>query len=59
MTNQLRNATITKDSLSVEAIIYSSGEIYALINDEEADLLPYGCQSTEDYLCNGFMVLER
>jgi len=59
MTNQLRNATITKDSLSIEAIVFDSGEIYALVNDTDADFLPYNAQTLDDCLICGFMVMER
>jgi hypothetical protein len=59
MTNSLRNATITKDSLSIEAIIYANGDIYALLEDSDADLLPYNVQTVEDCLICGFMILER
>lgn len=59
MKNQLRNATITKDDTSIEAIVFDSGEIYALVNDTDADFLPYNAQTIDDCLICGFIVMER
>jgi len=59
MTNQLRNATITQNDISIEALIFDNGDIYDILECSDADLLPRHVRTVDDCLLCGFMVMER